>query len=114
MSTGDQNRRPIAPCCALLSRWGLQRARRAPKTPPQATSQAPQRRTRESKFLSLDVSDALQRVQAGTGDPSFQDLGFEDGELFVVRGDEESLHLLLATDEEEFSIQAAAATSSTP
>jgi hypothetical protein len=32
----------------------------------------------------------------------------------VVRGDEESLHLLLATDEEEFSIQAAAATSSTP
>jgi len=65
LSTGDQNRRPIAPCCALLSRWGLHRARRAPKTPPQATSQAPQRRSRESKFLSLGLAGSRRRRPPG-------------------------------------------------
>ena len=53
-----------------------------------------------------DVSDAVEQARAGTGEPSFHDLGFEDDEAFAVREDAAGLRLVLATDEEDFTIEA--------
>lgn len=53
-----------------------------------------------------DDSDAVDQARAGTGDSTFGDLGFQDGELFELRGIEGGLLLVLPTDEEHFSIEA--------
>jgi len=53
-----------------------------------------------------DVSDLVQQVRAGTGELDFHDLGFEDDEAFTVREDEAGWRLVLATDEEDFTIEA--------
>jgi hypothetical protein len=53
-----------------------------------------------------DVSDALQKATAGSGDRGFDELGFAAGSAFTVRGEGGSLRLVLTTPEGIFSIEA--------
>jgi len=53
-----------------------------------------------------DVSDALQKATAGSGDRGFDELGFAGDSAFVVRGEGGSLRLVLTTSEGIFSIEA--------
>jgi len=53
-----------------------------------------------------DVQDAAGQARAGTGTPSFDELGFANDETFDLRESEGRMRLNLTTEEEEFSIEA--------
>jgi hypothetical protein len=53
-----------------------------------------------------DVSDVAGQARAGTGQPSFHDLGFANDEAFEVRSTATGRRLVLTSEEKEFSIEA--------
>jgi hypothetical protein len=56
-----------------------------------------------------EATEEAQRLRAGTGRPGFLDLGFENDVLFEVRAAEGGRRLVLETEEQEFSVEAALA-----